>query len=537
MTRLYRTLLGIKTGPPPGSHQVTFTVKEWFFDPDNSFTDTEVGILEYMTVKIVGEDEKLTNASGQAVFDLLPGTYTYEVYDMVRYLTTRKGTITVVDAAVSVDVKIYACLYTPSQVDNMINPPAWTAGTYDEGWQVEHNSVIYQAGVETTEEPGSGTDWVVSSKYIPVASATELDGLRNATGRRMGQGTIHDTVSNVVTGLDKKYVQVTDIDTYSLPEFSVVGLFSGLFDGNQIQTKTNKRLFLSNGCILKNITVFGVVDSQLIPLTDSGCLLVAVSSNSTNDTQVINCHGYGEIYQYEDITAQAGLIAFSNSTYNVFVTTCSFTGYIKSSVGNTGGLIGSGSRLIVTDCHVDVVVDSTSINVGGLIGAATGNCSVIKCSAKGGVKSTATGTVRFGGFIGRYITSGSINNCTTSVICELPNGNYVGGFVGVAGSGTNISNSYSTGAVISSSSFRGGFAALRNGTITNSYYDTQTSGQSDTGKGLPRTTAQMQAGTASSFINPDGTIDETEDPANAMYTGWDTDIWDFLTTNDYPELK
>jgi hypothetical protein len=60
---------------------------------------------------------------------------------------------------------------------------------------------------------------------------------------------------------------------------------------------------------------------------------------------------------------------------------------------------------------------------------------------------------------------------------------------------------------------------------------------SDTGKGLPRTTAQMKYGTASSFINSDGTTDATEDPANAMYTAWSTDIWDFLTTADYPELK
>jgi hypothetical protein len=47
----------------------------------------------------------------------------------------------------------------------------------------------------------------------------------------------------------------------------------------------------------------------------------------------------------------------------------------------------------------------------------------------------------------------------------------------------------------------------------------------------------MKYGTASSFINPDGSTDATEDPANAMYTSWDTDIWDFLTTADYPVLK
>jgi hypothetical protein len=74
------------------------------------------------------------------------------------------------------------------------------------------------------------------------------------------------------------------------------------------------------------------------------------------------------------------------------------------------------------------------------------------------------------------------------------------------------------------------------GTVTNSYYDKDILGWTG-GLGQARTTAQMKAGTASSFILPDGTTDPDSLAANAMYTSWDTAIWDFLTTNDYPILK
>jgi hypothetical protein len=167
-------------GPRPetGERLLAFSVKEWFLDPDNSFTDTEVGALDNMVVKINGVEQR-TNSLGQTFF-ILPDNslYHYEVYDMVRYLTTKKGSVFLSENTLTVDVKIYACLYTPAQINTMISVDG----------------------------------------YIPVASATELDGLRNATGRRMGQGTVHDTVSDVVTGLDKKYVQVENDYTYFLLE-------------------------------------------------------------------------------------------------------------------------------------------------------------------------------------------------------------------------------------------------------------------------------------------------------------------------------
>jgi predicted nucleotidyltransferase len=72
----------------------------------------------------------------------------------------------------------------------------------------------------------------------------------------------------------------------------------------------------------------------------------------------------------------------------------------------------------------------------------------------------------------------------------------------------------------------GGFCATNTGSVNNSYYDSEISGQADTGKGFPRTTKQMQEGYANSMIDGD-----------SMYTAWDNDIWKFGLINKYPELK
>jgi len=153
------------------------------------------------------------------------------------------------------------------------------------------------------------------------------------------------------------------------------------------------------------------------------------------------------------------------------------------------------------------------------------------------IQLTGTHVDYAGGFVGYTGSAGVYQNCHADMcnIIDNSTARYVGGFVGR--NDRPISNCYSTGAPEGISNL-GGFCGLvsTNSSITNSYYDTQTSGQSDTGKGLPRTTAQMKAGTASSFILPDGSIDPDSLAANAMYTSWSTDIWDFKTTNDYPEL-
>ena len=105
-----------------------------------------------------------------------------------------------------------------------------------------------------------------------------------------------------------------------------------------------------------------------------------------------------------------------------------------------------------------------------------------------------------------------------------------GGFVGFM-TDTMLANSYAISAVAGADTFIGGFVGLSadNG-ITASYWDQQTSGQSDGGAGsgaglLGRNTADLQSPTAPNASSPE------------VYTGWSTDNWNFGTATEYPILR
>lgn len=530
---------------PNSTYPVTFTVKEWFLDPDNSFTDTEVEALPFMTVKI-GSTTKLTNGLGQVTFNLPPDTYTYEVYDMVRYLTTRKGNITVVDAAVSVDEKIYACLYTPTQVNAMI----------------------------------------ANDGYIPVASATELDGLRNATGRRMGQGTIHDTVSDVVTGLGKNYVQVRNLDLISFSDWQPIGgIFLGILDGNGLGNENltitslggNVGLIGVNNGILRNINIYGNVSGA-----NNVGLLCGVQAGVGSRTE--NCNAFGTVTGRESISLLVGSNGTPSTPIGGNVINCKVSGNINGTSNAFSDFAGICSYNYgdVVDCEAIVNINEINItastfpiggicsrnykliqrcianvditsdrgrNIGGIVGSnLDSNALVEYCSATGNIK----GNEVIGGVCGFQQNSAKCQNSKSDVDLFLERLyasvnttilNSIGGVIASQRNSAIALNCFSSGTITIDKTARpsdnintGGFCGVNTATITNSYYDSDTSGQSDTGKGLPRTTAQLKNGTADSFINPDGTTDLTEDPANAMFTGWDALIWDFTDTNNYPEL-
>ena len=103
-------------------------------------------------------------------------------------------------------------------------------------------------------------------------------------------------------------------------------------------------------------------------------------------------------------------------------------------------------------------------------------------------------------------------------------GTHTGGLVGFIAQST-ILNSYSTGSVYTTYDNTGSGGLVGNEsatTVQNSFYDATTSGQSDTGKGTGKTTAEMKT--------------------EATFTNWDFDtIWDIDTSgtiNDaYPYLR
>lgn len=177
-----------------------------------------------------------------------------------------------------------------------------------------------------------------------------------------------------------------------------------------------------------------------------------------------------------------------------------------------GGLAGSNSGRIARS-HATGEVSVIQNYAGGLVGEnagtiedsyATGNATAEAYGAGGLVghhlagsitRSYATGRAeamiqRAGGLVGHHFGAISDSYATGEVV----GGDYVGGLVGFAGAGSDVTNSYATGAVTGSGSL-GGLVGLRENaaaTVTGSYWDTTTTGQSASDGGTGVDTAAMR---------------------------------------------
>ncbi|MCX6251533.1 MAG: right-handed parallel beta-helix repeat-containing protein, partial [Bacteroidetes bacterium] len=178
-----------------------------------------------------------------------------------------------------------------------------------------------------------------------------------------------------------------------------------------------------------------------------------------------------------------------------------------------GGLAGLNYGSI-SYCHTTGAVTGTSMLDGGLVGQNDG--CITNCYATGAV----TGSWSVGGLVG-FNHGGTISN---SYARGAVSGDQPGGLVGQNGSpiiGGTIINSYATGLV--SGAYSGGLAGQyeSNGTVTNSYWDTETTGQPTSAGGTGESTAGMKL--------------------QLTFTGWDftAPVWIMNSgiNNGYPYLS
>lgn len=179
-----------------------------------------------------------------------------------------------------------------------------------------------------------------------------------------------------------------------------------------------------------------------------------------------------------------------------------------------GGLVGYNNGSI-TSGYSTVSVWGRGL-VGGLAGI---NWGSITLSYSGG---SVRGHEQVGGLVGD--NNGSI---TSSYSAGSIHGNsWIGGLVGLSGFYGQITSSYSTG-MVKGDDLVGGLVGLTHGTITSSFWDTETSGMSESDGGTGLSTAEMQA--ASTFLETGWDfIDETENGTE--------DIWWIDEGQDYPRL-
>jgi len=189
----------------------------------------------------------------------------------------------------------------------------------------------------------------------------------------------------------------------------------------------------------------------------------------------------------------------------------SVAGTVIAGAGFTGGLAGENGGDI-SNSYAIVAVTSTGSEAGGLVGEMS--AGTVSTSFAGG-SVTATGG-NAGGLIGDISTGstvtdvyavGAVTNTSSS------SGNTAGGLVGI-NRGT-VTDAYATGAVTApNGALHGGLAGVNFATFVDSYFDIQTTGQPDNGRGM--TTAQLQAGLPT-FANPGN--------------------WDIIPGVSYPFLK
>ena len=211
-----------------------------------------------------------------------------------------------------------------------------------------------------------------------------------------------------------------------------------------------------------------------------------------------NCKSNGTISNNNNSLATDGTGGIIGRTRGLLrVENCSSSmtviGSFTDNSSGTGGIVGQAENdaggLTMVDCNFTGSVSNMSLATtntfcGGLVGKSIGS-DFNRCKSNGDIIGSKD---YVGGLIGSLDAASSIKNsyATGNVTGE----DKVGGAIG--DSNGEVENCYSTGLVTGSGSDVGGFCGADTGNITNCFYDSETSGQSDTGKGEPKTTSEMQ---------------------------------------------
>ncbi len=205
-------------------------------------------------------------------------------------------------------------------------------------------------------------------------------------------------------------------------------------------------------------------------------------------------------------------------------------------VNYSGQYFGKNYVAKIINCYATGDVFGDEYDIGGLVGYNRGG-EIRESFATGNV----TGDNRIGGLVGRnsYTSyfGGIIEDCYSWG--NVSGVERIGGLVGahvyfdtVHGHPRPIiENCYSIGQVIGSGGGLIGDATSFE--VYSSYWDLNTSGKEDSDFGEGRTTKQLQAGNPGDILDEDGNPDLDGDE---MFEDWDSDIWDFGTSNDYPIL-
>jgi len=259
------------------------------------------------------------------------------------------------------------------------------------------------------------------------------------------------------------------------PEEFDVGLF-GLVD---------------NGGVIRNV---GLVNADVTGLQAGGLV------GGNVDGTVSNCHFSGTVH---GVSRVGGLVGG-----NVGTVINSYSAGRVSGESYVGGLVGDNLGTVSSSCSAASVIGSDD-HIGGLVGrnegAVINSCSSGTVTGEGSVgglvgwnsgtvsASYSTGTVAAGGTVGGLVggNPGTVKNSYSRG--SVTGGATVGGLVGW--NSGSVSNSYSSGIVSGQVAVGGlvGYNWWGVATVTDSFWDTGTSGLGISAGGTGRTTPEMMS--------------------------------------------
>ncbi len=267
-------------------------------------------------------------------------------------------------------------------------------------------------------------------------NGTESDPYQIATLNDLKQ------LSETENDWNKNFKQIADIDASETENwndgkgFPPIGKFKGIYEGANHQI---------TGLYIKRATDY-----------DIRIALFAVLEGAKVSNLIL------ENIFVEGANSVGGLVG--TSRYGSVIENCSTSGIIKTCGNNPyvnllcGGLAG----YLKDNCKIENSFSSCNVEgckyVGGLVGSVTLDCTVLNSYAIGAVN----GDIQTGGLVGECFYNSTIQNC------------------------------YSTGEVSGEESTGGLIGRLENATVTDSYWNIETSTQTSSAGGEGKTTSEMK---------------------------------------------
>ena len=303
------------------------------------------------------------------------------------------------------------------------------------------------------------------------------------------------------------------------PDESLVGIFSYVADSG-----VTKNIGVVNAIVTGGNLSVGCLVGE-----NRGIVSNSYSSGNVNGIDTIGGlvgENWGTVSESYSTASVSGLFDVGGLVgYNCIILSDSYANGEVCGIGAVGGLAG-GNQGIVSDSCATGNVTGEHI-VGGLLGWNSGDTIVSDSYSA----TTVTGNYYVGGLVGQ--SAGNISNSysTGSVAGEWG----VGGMVGNMYDGM-LRDSYSTGSVTGSSDVGGlvgcdDVEGYSEGTVTNSFWDIETSGQSASAGGTGKNTTEMQDIDTFSGATWDIVVVANPGIRNTSY------IWNIVDDVTYPFLS